>query len=88
MKQIKKLTVNFASNYIYYNYGTPKHKINNLVKACRQTAKKYNCTPLEMFFFMIENEPIKKLYTHSYNFNTKQGREIKEVFADNYYSTL
>ena len=88
MKQIKKLTVNFASKYIYQNYGITKHKIYNLVKASRMTAKKYNCTPLQMFFFMIENEPIKKLYTHSYNFNTKKGREIKEVFANIYYSSL
>tara|TARA_Y100000592_G_scaffold98272_1_gene170938 strand:+ start:1542 stop:1808 length:267 start_codon:yes stop_codon:yes gene_type:complete len=88
MKQIKKLTIDFASNYIFNNYGIIRHKIYNLVLASRKTAKKYNCTPLEMFFFMIENEPIKKLFTHSYNFNTKKGKKIKEVFADNYYSSL
>tara|TARA_Y100001951_G_C11209493_1_gene222114 strand:+ start:447 stop:713 length:267 start_codon:yes stop_codon:yes gene_type:complete len=88
MKQIKKLTVGYASKYILQNYGIIKHNIYNLVKASRQTAKKYNCTPLDMFFFMIENRPIKKLYTHSYNFHTRKGRKIREVFADNYYSSL
>jgi hypothetical protein len=85
MKTIKKLTLKFAENYIYYNYGYLKHDIKKLVKASRETAKKYNCSPLEIFFFMIENEPIKKLFTHSYGFNTSGGREIKQTFKNNYY---
>lgn len=84
MKSIKKLTQNFATDYIHYNYGYLKHDIKKLVKASRITAKKYNCSPLNMFFFMIENEPIKKLNTHSYGFNTRLGREIKETFKNNY----
>ena len=84
MKSIKKLTLKFAENYIHYNYGYLKHDIKKLVKASRETAKKYNCTPLEIFLFMIEDEPIQKLYTHSYNFNTRLGREIKETFKNNY----
>tara|TARA_R100001369_G_C3242800_1_gene154489 strand:+ start:42 stop:251 length:210 start_codon:yes stop_codon:yes gene_type:complete len=69
MKTIKKLTDKFAENYIHYNYGYLKHDIKKLVKASRTTAKQYNCSPLNMFFFMIENEPI---------------REIKETFKNNY----
>tara|TARA_Y100000114_G_C11732630_1_gene314432 strand:+ start:779 stop:1045 length:267 start_codon:yes stop_codon:yes gene_type:complete len=88
MKQIKKLTVNNATNYIYYYKGEPKHKIYNLVLACRKTAKKYDCTPLEMFFFMVDNRPIKKLYTHSYTFHTRTGRQIRKIFANNYFSSL
>jgi len=84
MKSIKKLTLKFAENYIYYNYGYLKHDIKKLVKASRETAKQYNCTPLQMFFFMIENKPINKLFTHSYRFNTRTGREIKETFKNNY----
>ena len=84
MKSIKKLTVNFASNYIHYNYGYLKHDIKKLVNASRITAKQYNCSPLNMFFFMIENEPIRELRTHSYDFNTSLGREIKETFKNNY----
>ena len=85
MKTIKKLTQKFAANYIHYHYGYLKHDIKKLVKASRTTAKQYNCSPLDIFFFMIENEPIKKLYTHSYGFNTSGGREIKETFKNNYY---
>jgi hypothetical protein len=84
MKSIKKLTLKFAQNYIYYHYGYLKHDIKKLVKASRETAKKYNCSPLDMFLFMIENKPIKKLFTHSCNFNTRSGRAIKETFKNNY----
>ena len=59
MKSIKKLTQKFASNYIHYHYGYLKHDIKKLVNASRITAKQYNCSPLNMFFFMIENEPKK-----------------------------
>jgi len=85
MKTIKKLTDKFAENYIHYNYGYLKHDIKKLVKASRTTAKQYNCSPLNMFFFMIENEPIRELRTNSYGFNTAGGREIKETFQ-NYYN--
>jgi len=85
MQLINKLTEKKAQNYIIYNYGYLKHDIKKLVKACRITAKKYNCTPLQIFLFMIENEPIKKLFTHSYGFNTSGGREIKQTFKNNYY---
>ena len=85
MKTIKKLTQKFAADYIHYHYGYLKHDIKKLVQASRITAKKYNCSPLNMFFFMIENEPIKKLFTHSYGFNTSGGREIKQTFKNNYY---
>ena len=85
MKAIKNLTVKFAENYIYYNYGYLKHDIKKLVKASKQTAKQYNVSPLQMFLFMIEQKPINELYTHSYNFNTSAGREVKETFK-NYYN--
>ena len=85
MKSIKKLTQKFAADYIHYNYGYLKHDIKKLLKASRTTAKQYKCSPLNMFFFMIENRQIKGIYTHSYNFNTALGREIKETFKNNYY---
>jgi len=81
---MKNLTTKSAKEYILNEYGYIKHDIKKLVKASRTTAKQYNCSPLEIFFFMIENEPIKNLYTHSYGFNTAGGREIKETFKNNY----
>tara|TARA_R100001463_G_scaffold114872_2_gene170073 strand:+ start:443 stop:703 length:261 start_codon:yes stop_codon:yes gene_type:complete len=85
MKSIKKLTQKFATDYIHYHFGYLKHDIKKIVQASRETAKKYNCTPLQIFLFMIEEEPIKKLYTHSYGYNTSGGREIKQTFKNNYY---
>jgi|TARA_R110002020_G_scaffold451686_1_gene665841 hypothetical protein len=85
MELINKLTEKKAQNYIIYNYGYLKHDIKKLVKASRETAKQYNVSPLQMFLFMIENKEIKQLYTHSYNFNTRLGREIKEQFKNKYY---
>ena len=79
------LTTKAAKNYILNEYGYLQHDIKKLVKASRTTAKQYKCSPLDIFFFMIENEPIKKLHTHSYNFNTSGGREIKETFKNTYY---
>jgi len=81
---MKNLTTKAAKEYILKEYGYIKHDIKKLVQASRITAKQYNCSPLNMFFFMIENEPIRELNTHSYNFNTSLGREIKETFKNNY----
>ena len=85
MKSIKKLTQKFAADYIHYHYGYLKHDIKKLVKASRTTAKKYKCKPLDIFFFMIENKPVKGIYTHSYGFNTSEGREMKQTFKNKYY---
>jgi len=85
MKSIKKLTVNFASNYIHYNYGYLKHDIKKLVQASRTTAKKYNCSPIDIFFFMIENKKVNGIFLFEYGFNNRLGREIKQTFKNNYY---
>jgi hypothetical protein len=88
MKQIKNLTIKRAEDYIHFNHGYLNHDIKSLVKTCRQMAKKYNCTALDMFFLSIENKPINKLYTHSYGFNTSAGRHIIEEFKLKYYTNL
>jgi len=82
---MKNLTTKAAKEYILNEYGYLRHDIKKLIKSCRITAKQYNCSPLQIFFFMIEEEPIKKLYTHSYGFNTSGGREIKQTFKNTYY---
>ena len=82
---MKNLTTKAAKNYILNKYGYLQHDIKKLVNASRITAKQYNCSPLNMFFFMIENRQIRELNTHSYNFNTALGREIKETFKNTYH---
>jgi len=85
MKSIKKLTQKFAADYIHYHYGYLKHDIKQLVKASRTTAKKYNCNPLDIFFFMIENRKVNGIFLFEYGFNNRLGREIKQTFKNNYY---
>jgi hypothetical protein len=34
---------------------------------------------------MVEQQPIPGLYTHSYGFNTREGRMIREEFEYFYY---
>ena len=85
MKSIKKLTEKFASNYIHYHYGYLKHDIKKIVQASRTTAKKYNCKPLDIFFFMIENRKVNGIFLFEYGFNNRLGREIKQTFKNNYY---
>ena len=84
MKAIKNLTNKRAKDYIFYNYGYLKHDIKALVKTSRQLAKKYNCSAWDVFFLSIENRPINKLFTHSYGFNTEEGRHIIQEFRYSY----
>lgn len=81
-----RLTTNGIKNYLSKNYGEVKHDCDKLKIACQTISKRYGCTPTEVFHFMIENEPITGLYTHSYGFNTRSGRGIKEEFTNEYYS--
>tara|TARA_R110002167_G_scaffold258567_1_gene465122 strand:+ start:447 stop:698 length:252 start_codon:yes stop_codon:yes gene_type:complete len=82
---MKYLTENNINNYLINNYGYNKHNTNKLLKASRETAKQYKVKSIDIFFFMIENEPIKGIHTHSYGFNTSEGREVKNTFK-NYYN--
>lgn len=83
---MKRLTTNGIKNYINRNYGKVRHDCDKLKETCQTISKRYGCTPLDMFHFMIEDEPIKGLYTHSYGFITRIGRGIKEEFTNEYYS--
>jgi len=47
---MKNLTTKAAKEHILNNYGYLKHDIKKLVQASRTTAKKYNCSPIDIFF--------------------------------------
>jgi len=85
---IQRLGIKTARSYIQDNYGAVRHDLKALVGACRLIAKKYNVSPSQIFHFMIENEPINELYTHSYNFNSRDGRDIKYDFEYEYYKLV
>ena len=83
---MERLTTSGIKNYLIKNYGEVRHECDKLKKAFQTISKRYGCTPIEMFHFIIEDEPIKGLYTHSYGFNTSIGRGIKKEFINEYYS--
>jgi len=85
---MKNLTKNNIKGYIKENYSILKHDPDCLLYASKQTAKHYKAKPKEIFLFMIEDEPIKKLYTHQYGFNTRRGRAIKSYFKYQYDQRL
>ena len=73
----------YIKDYITENYGEVRHNLKRMAKACRKVAKIYEYTPKQIFHFMIEQEPLTG--THSYGFNTRYGREIREEFEVQYH---
>lgn len=80
------LTVKSIDNYLTENYGGARHCVKTIKKACDIIAKEYKYTPLDIFYLIIENEPLSG--THSYGFHTRYGRDIIDTFKDTYYSIL
>lgn len=85
---MKRLTEKGAYNYLYDNYGKVRHNMNAMVSACRTIGREYGVTPLKVFHFIVEQEPIEELYTHSYGFNTSNGRALREEFEGYYYEAI
>lgn len=85
---MKNLTAKGIKNYLDSKYGTCRHNPSAMAKAARCVAKRFSCTPKEVFHLVVEDEPISGGYTHSYGFHTAQGREIINDFQDKYYYYL
>lgn len=83
---MKRLTENNIRTYLIRNYGVVRHNCEKLKKSCQFISRRYGCPPVKVFHFMIEDEPIDGLYTHSYGFNTRLGRAIKDEFTIKYNS--
>jgi len=83
---MRRLTTKGINDYLIENYGVVKHDCDKLKRSCQRVSKKYGVNTVHVFHFMIEQEPIPNLYTHSYGFNTRLGRQIREEFQNEYYS--
>lgn len=79
----KTISQKYIKNYITANYGEVRHNLKRMANACRIISKIYGYTPKQIFHFMIEQKPL--MGTHSYGFNTRYGREIREEFKVQYY---
>jgi hypothetical protein len=81
---MKRLTASGIERYLTERYGVVRHDVVKLNKVSREVAKIYGCKPIEVFHFMIEDRPIDGLHTHSYGYNTRAGRYIKDLFTQKY----
>jgi hypothetical protein len=79
------LTARGIKNYLEKNYGVCRHNPAAMALAARNVAREIKCSPKEVFHFVVENEPIYGLWTHSYGFHTALGREIGNAFEGKYY---
>jgi hypothetical protein len=87
MEIMKKLTEKGIVNHLK-QYGGCRHNPKAMVKSAQVTSRKVGCSPLDVFFLVVENKPIEGLYTHSYGFHTATGRFIIEMFEANYHKSL
>ena len=79
-----RLTKKNIENYLITNKGYIKHKTNLLIKAIKETSKKYQINDIDLFLFYADNKPINKLFTHSYGFHTRQGRQLATDLQNEY----
>ena len=85
---MKKLTPKGVKRYLTKNYGECRHNESAAVIACRKVAREIKCSPKDVFHFMFENTPIPGVWTHSYGFHTRTGREIRYQFEYEYYENI
>jgi len=72
--------------YLTTTYGKVTHDVDKLEGACKEVAHIHSVDPEDIFHFMVENQEIVQLYTHSYGFNTAYGRQLKTQFSEVYDS--
>ena len=64
---------------------TPRHDVEALACAVNDMAEELEHDAFELLLLLIENRPIDNLHTHSYGFNTANGRYIIETIKEKYY---
>ena len=78
-----------VEDYIKNELGhEPRHDVNAISHAANEVAYLYSSstTVEQVVRFMLANEEIPTLATHSYGFHTRSGRGLRELFTENYYS--
>ena len=68
----------------------PRHNVDAISHAANEVAYLYSSstTAEQVVRFMLANEEIPTLATHSYGFHTRSGRGLRELFTENYNSYL
>jgi len=79
------MTATQIKTYLENEYGECKHDAYAMAEAIDDMAEEIDADEWDLFHLLVENKPIPKLYTHSYGFNTANGREIINNIKEKYY---
>jgi len=75
-----------VKGYIKYTLQkTPRHDCYALAQAITDVSMDMDYDECELMYLLLENRPIDALHTHSYGFNTANGREIINKIKEYYY---
>ena len=83
------MTSKEVEKYIKEELGCePRHDVDAIADAADELAYLYsNSTTAEQIVrFMLANEEIPSLATHSYGFHSRNGRRVREMFTEYYNS--
>ena len=73
-------------NYIVNDLGfKPRHNCLALAEAINHIADEVEYDSFALMQLLLENKPIDALHTHSYGFQTANGREIINRLKNKYY---
>ena len=81
------ITLKYIRTHFNEQGYEPRHSFHKLKKSCNKLAKETGLKAESLFHLLIENEPIKGAYTHSYGFHTRQGRSLIETLQQYYYES-
>lgn len=86
---MNNITADEIENYIVENYGTMKHDKYAFADAINEVSYDMDTVdPWDIFLLVIENKPINSVWTHSYGFQTRNGRGIIKSFESYYYEMV
>jgi len=87
-----KLTSNKVKNYMTWRTDEElRHCPEIIANVCNDVASEFNnefhenLNPKDLLRLLFFNDPIPKLHTHSYGFNTATGRNIILTLKAKYY---
>ena len=87
-----KLTSKKVRDYMSYRTPDPLiHCPDCIAAACNDIYEEFkhdefiSVKPLDLMRLLFFNDPIPRLHTHSYGFNTATGRHIIHKLQDKYY---
>lgn len=66
----------------------PRHNVEALAVAINHIADEVEHDPYELMQLLLENKPIDGLHTHSYGFQTANGRSLINGMINTYHEEV